>query len=102
MRGAVANEGKANERIEATRFVSSFTLTTHPCDGVRRFTTRWLVGGLVTLLALAGNASRARAAEPPPAKPIPIVTMPYWAAGLAAAGVSLAGPLARAFRRTMM
>jgi len=77
MRGIVTNEGKTNKRIGATRFVSSFT-------------PRWLVGGLVALLVLAGNVSRASAAEPPPIKPIPIVTMPYWTADLAADGVSLA------------
>ena len=77
MRVTVTNEGKTNKRIGATRFVSSFT-------------PRWLVVGLVALLVLAGNAGRASAAEPPPVKPIPIVTMPYWTAGLAADGVSLA------------
>ena len=63
MRGIVTNEGKTNKRIGATRFVCSFT-------------SRWLVGGLVALLVLAGNTGRASAAEPPPVKPIPIVTAP--------------------------
>ncbi len=76
MQTALAGEQKRDKRIELLRFVYSFALC-------------WLLLALAWVTS-AGNAGHVRAAEPPPGKPVPIVTAPYWIADLIAAGKAMA------------
>jgi len=58
--------------------------------GLARFVYLFGLGWLLAALAFAVNVGHARADEPPPGKPVPIVTAPYWAADLPSPGKTMA------------